>query len=640
MPGAASGTRTSTSPGRTRTGPAGATRPAAGTTGPWCRARRGRRRHRAGPGRCRTRTTTRSPRRTSRRSAPGVPHPSAVPEAFGDTPLVNGAAYPYLTVRPRAYRFRILNACTDRSLNLQLYRARSDGRCGRPTGPSPTPAAGRCRWCAAVRAPDRPADWPTDGRDGGVPDPARRRTGVRSRSATRPGCCPPRWCCRTGRSAYRYDRLDPTVLNVDGHTLLLAPGERADVLVDFSTVPPGSTLILYNDCPAPLPGFDPRYDHHTDAPDRTAEGGPPPTRAGVRAEHPHPAPVPGGRRRRPRRTTWPGYGTGCPGRTRPASARRSCRSRRTTRPSAPGPPGTRLVPVHATSVTFTPAGGAPAGHPAARGQGRPAGLRAASTAGWPAGSASGTRRPGRSPRPPCRSVRPTRPPRCSSSTDPAVPVGAPADGTQLWRISGSARQTQPLRFGGCDVQLVNRVGWDGTVRLAARRRSWAGRRSSGSNPREDVVVALRPLAAHSAVQARRQRPAARPGAPGRRPDRLHPGQPGRRATGAGGEPAGQPGLGVPLAQPAGRPPGPGHEPAAGAAGRPQGADRADRHPGARARPPRCRRSRWPGPATAAARRPPVTCCNGPPTPPSPARSRDHRGGRRRPGTPTRRSPRA
>ena len=79
---------------------------------------------------------------------------------------------------------------------------------------------------------------------------------------------------------YRYDRLDPTVLNVDGHTLLLAPGERADVLVDFSAVPPGSTLILYNDAPAPLPGFDPRYDQHTDAPDRTAEGGPPRTEPG------------------------------------------------------------------------------------------------------------------------------------------------------------------------------------------------------------------------------------------------------------------------------------------------------------------------------------------------------------------------
>lgn len=76
-PGAACGTRTSTSPGRTRTGPRAATRPAAGTTarGP-ARRRAGRRRPDRGrtrrptavrPGRRRTRTTTRSPPPTSRR---------------------------------------------------------------------------------------------------------------------------------------------------------------------------------------------------------------------------------------------------------------------------------------------------------------------------------------------------------------------------------------------------------------------------------------------------------------------------------------------------------------------------------------------------------------------------------------------
>lgn len=50
---------------------------------------------------------------------------SAVPEAFMDTPIVNGTAYPYLEVKPQAYRFRILNACNDRFLNLQLHQATS-----------------------------------------------------------------------------------------------------------------------------------------------------------------------------------------------------------------------------------------------------------------------------------------------------------------------------------------------------------------------------------------------------------------------------------------------------------------------------------------------------------------------------------
>jgi hypothetical protein len=69
--GAACGTRTSTSPGRIRTGPTGRTRPAGGTTARGrVRPRRPRRRSTAGrptPARCRTRTTTRSPTRTSRR---------------------------------------------------------------------------------------------------------------------------------------------------------------------------------------------------------------------------------------------------------------------------------------------------------------------------------------------------------------------------------------------------------------------------------------------------------------------------------------------------------------------------------------------------------------------------------------------
>ncbi len=74
---------------------------------------------------------------------------------------------------------------------------------------------------------------------------------------------------------YVYHRRDSTVLNVSDHTLLLAPGERADVIIDFSSVPPGSNLILYNDCPAPLPKFDPRNDYYTGAPDRAATGGAP-----------------------------------------------------------------------------------------------------------------------------------------------------------------------------------------------------------------------------------------------------------------------------------------------------------------------------------------------------------------------------
>ena len=41
---------------------------------------------------------------------PGTPSPSWGAEAFLDTMMVNGTAYPSLAVQPQAYRFRILNA--------------------------------------------------------------------------------------------------------------------------------------------------------------------------------------------------------------------------------------------------------------------------------------------------------------------------------------------------------------------------------------------------------------------------------------------------------------------------------------------------------------------------------------------------
>ena len=67
---------------------------------------------------------------------------------------------------------------------------------------------------------------------------------------------------------------DPTrfdVGNVDLHSLLLAPAERADVIVDFSQFA-GKTLILYNDAPAAFPARVPSYDYYTGAPDLSPNG--------------------------------------------------------------------------------------------------------------------------------------------------------------------------------------------------------------------------------------------------------------------------------------------------------------------------------------------------------------------------------
>ena len=60
-------------------------------------------------------------------SNPQVYTLSTTPEAFMDTPVLNGTAYPFKVVEQRRYRFRILNACNDRTLNLQLYYAADGG---------------------------------------------------------------------------------------------------------------------------------------------------------------------------------------------------------------------------------------------------------------------------------------------------------------------------------------------------------------------------------------------------------------------------------------------------------------------------------------------------------------------------------
>lgn len=49
-----------------------------------------------------------------------APHPSVVPEFFGDTIVVNGKVWPYFNVEPRRYRFRILNGSNSRFYRFTL----------------------------------------------------------------------------------------------------------------------------------------------------------------------------------------------------------------------------------------------------------------------------------------------------------------------------------------------------------------------------------------------------------------------------------------------------------------------------------------------------------------------------------------
>ena len=51
-------------------------------------------------------------------------------------------------------------------------------------------------------------------------------------------------------------------------------------------------------------------------------------------------------------------------------------------------------------------------------------------------------------------------------SDIATMIGTPlADGTQIWRITHNGVDTHPIHFHLFDVQVINRVGWDGAYRL-------------------------------------------------------------------------------------------------------------------------------------------------------------------------------
>jgi FtsP/CotA-like multicopper oxidase with cupredoxin domain len=198
---------------------------------------------------------------------PATPNPSIPGESFQDTPVVNGTAFPFMEVQPKTYRFRVLNAANDRFFNLQLYVAdstvtSSDGRTN--TEVKMVPAAATAGF---------PETWPTDGRDGGVPDPATAGPSF-IQIATEAGFLPAPAVIPNQPIAWN---LDPTTFNfgnVSDHGLLVGPAERVDVLIDFSAFA-GKTLILYNDAPAAFPARDARLDYYTGAPDLTETGGHP-----------------------------------------------------------------------------------------------------------------------------------------------------------------------------------------------------------------------------------------------------------------------------------------------------------------------------------------------------------------------------
>jgi FtsP/CotA-like multicopper oxidase with cupredoxin domain len=189
---------------------------------------------------------------------PGTPNDSAGMEAFHDTPIVNGTAYPTTTVAPKTYRFRILNAANDRFWNLSWYVA--DPRTGTLSEVALNPVE-------LEAAQTDPVVFPT-------PDEAWSPKGPNwIQIGTEGGFLPAPVVLPAQPTTWITDPTRFDVGIVDQHSLLLGPAERADVVVDFSQFR-GKTLILYNDAPAAFPARVPGYDYYTGGPDLSPAGAP------------------------------------------------------------------------------------------------------------------------------------------------------------------------------------------------------------------------------------------------------------------------------------------------------------------------------------------------------------------------------
>jgi spore coat protein A, manganese oxidase len=161
------------------------------------------------------------------------PNPSAIPEFFGDTMLCNGTVYPLLTVEAKRYRFFILNACNARFLNINTFRANPlnvDGIDLNQKTLFPTNAAG----------------------------PNIIQIGTEG-----------------GYLAREVAHVSPKPFNPATLTgnLLLAPAERADVIMDFTGLG-GQEFILYNDAPGPFPGGPATTDYYLGNPKNPVQPSP------------------------------------------------------------------------------------------------------------------------------------------------------------------------------------------------------------------------------------------------------------------------------------------------------------------------------------------------------------------------------
>jgi FtsP/CotA-like multicopper oxidase with cupredoxin domain len=433
---------------------------------------------------------------------PNIPLPSLIPESFHDTPVVNGTAYPALDVDPVAYRFQILNAANERYFNLSFFVADASGKevvmadavphylpnySVKSTPPLCAANAPRSAVTGTPNGPDLatptcwPQEWPSDGRIGGVPDPAFVgpqwvQIGSEAGILPAPALIPPT------PVGYEQNKRNIVVLNVSTKGLFLGPAERADVVVDFSAYA-GKTLILYNDSPAPVPAGDPRLDYFTGDSDQTTTGGAPVTQPGygpnirtimqVRVAATPKTPRPPLDVAAVTAALGARFKASQPAPIVPEAAYSSLYS-----PDAPFQ--NTYLPIQATQLTFTPVG-----------QTSPVTLPLA----WKAIHELFSTDLGR-----MNSLLGAEIPLTSWTTQTTIPFAnfdpvtdfLPENQPQIWKITHNGVDTHAIHFHLFNAQVLNRVGWDGAVRAPdANELGW--KETVRMNPLEDIYVALKPV---------------------------------------------------------------------------------------------------------------------------------------------------
>ncbi len=441
---------------------------------------------------------------------PGVPYNSMGMEAFMDTPVVNGTVYPTLTVDPKTYRFRVLNGANDRFFNLSFYKAvdANGNPCNIATNPSPV-AESTGITCTEVAlnplevaaALEDSSIFPTP--VAGTEGPSWIQIGTEGGFLPAPTVLPAQFITWV---------TDPTVFNagnVDKHSLLIGPAERVDVIVDFSAYA-GQTLILYNDAPAAFPARDPRYDYYTGNGDYRDTGGAPSTLPGygpntrtmmqikVAAAPAAPAFNLPALQTAFKAETLGGQGVFKNSQHPIVVGQGAYNSAYGTTFQNNGPLA-GLVQIFNTSLTFKTLGGLTLTMPLKPKQiqdemgeafepeyGRMSGFLGLETPNAQAGLQNmllyGFVMP------PTEVLRGIELPPGVELT----PITSADDGTQIWKITHNGVDTHPIHFHLYDVQLINRVGWDGIIRKPdLNELGWKD--TVRISPLEDTIVALRPL---------------------------------------------------------------------------------------------------------------------------------------------------